>query len=532
MSKSTVDSVMAPTLLLLLVSIQQTVTLGLAASTPSSSSSLLSTATTTVHCLQTPHPDKSPTDCLTDLASKCDGLGVHEFDVYGDFQSGTETIEKENDETRFVSIWKDYCMCLIPLSTNCVRERETDRELTMCVCVCVFVSFLFLPNHDTDTQSSFLRRFEKEIADELGMEDAVFMPSGVMAQGIALLIHARQGKGNEAGNIKRHFLCHHTSHLLLHEDEAYEELLQMEPIVVSTLENVEENEFGVPPMMYDNVKESLEGWRRDKSKNVNIIAREKESIIQEKDNDVAALIVELPHREVGGKCTPWDDILAMQILCAQNGIRFHCDGARLFEATAGYDKTPAQLAEPFDSVYVSFYKGLGGIAGAMLLGDAEFCTEARKWLRRFGGNLYTLLPYVVSGWSGYRSNWVGPRETKDGQDNLSFVAKRDKLRTIVATLSNDDGVSEVVSFDPAVPQVNMVHGYLKHDADAINRALEEVQAETGIRVLRRVRPVDPALPAFQAGFVSKFELSIGARNGSIHNDIFVDGWKALAKKLQ
>ena len=140
MSKSTVDSVMAPTLLLLLVSIQQTVTLGLAASTPSSSSSLLSTATTTVHCLQTPHPDKSPTDCLTDLASKCDGLGVHEFDVYGDFQSGTETIENEKDETRCISIWKDCCLCFMSLSTNCVCVRERDRELTMCVYVSVSCS--------------------------------------------------------------------------------------------------------------------------------------------------------------------------------------------------------------------------------------------------------------------------------------------------------------------------------------------------------------------------------------------------------
>ena len=55
----------------------------------------------------------------------------------------------------------------------------------------------------------------------------------------------------------------------------------------------------------------------------------------------------------------------------------------------------SEIASVFDSVYISFYKGLGSISGAMIMGEKDFCDEARVWLRRFGGNLYTLLPYCM-----------------------------------------------------------------------------------------------------------------------------------------
>lgn len=129
-------------------------------------------------------------------------------------------------------------------------------------------------------------------------------------------------------------------------------------------------------------------------------------------DEISTLFVELPHRELGGKITPWEDILKMQQLCKNEKIAFYCDGARIFEATTGNQETLAKLAEPFDSLYISFYKGLGGLSGAMLMGDKEFCREARIWLRRFGGNLYTLLPYAISGWSGYRRYWIDPHKKK------------------------------------------------------------------------------------------------------------------------
>src|SRR5204863_334572 len=83
-------------------------------------------------------------------------------------------------------------------------------------------------------------------------------------------------------------------------------------------------------------------------------------------------------------------------------VMFHLDGARLWEAAAGYERSPGDIAALFDSVYVSFYKGLGGVAGSMLAGPADFIAEARVWLRRHGGNLVHMYPYVIAARAGLR----------------------------------------------------------------------------------------------------------------------------------
>ena len=72
------------------------------------------------------------------------------------------------------------------------------------------------------------------------------------------------------------------------------------------------------------------------------------------------------------------------------------DGARLWEASAAYGCPLADLCALFDSIYVSFYKGLGGLSGAMLMGTTEFISKARIWSRRFGDSLYTQMSNAVS----------------------------------------------------------------------------------------------------------------------------------------
>ena len=72
------------------------------------------------------------------------------------------------------------------------------------------------------------------------------------------------------------------------------------------------------------------------------------------------------------------------------------DGARLWEAMNGIGKDLQQIARGFDSVYVSFDKGIGGLGGAMLLGEANFIEQARLWTQRQGGNVYRRTPYLVS----------------------------------------------------------------------------------------------------------------------------------------
>ena len=74
--------------------------------------------------------------------------------------------------------------------------------------------------------------------------------------------------------------------------------------------------------------------------------------------------------------------------CADTfGLALHCDGARLFNAAVQHQVSVQELAEPFDSVSVCLSKGLAAPAGALLSGRASFIAEARKWRKMLGGGM-------------------------------------------------------------------------------------------------------------------------------------------------
>jgi threonine aldolase len=292
--------------------------------------------------------------------------------------------------------------------------------------------------------------------------------------------------------------------MLLHEQEGFQELCGMSAVSLPT-----DGEIGMglhaEPLLYRHV-----------------LAQAKDDYLE----GVSTVILELPHRELGGKLTPWQDIVQLQQLCKDRGIAFHCDGARIFEATTGYQQSLPELVKPFDSVYVSFYKGLGGLSGAMLLGPKDFCDEARIWLRRFGGNLYTLLPYAVSGSSGYQKYWKDAKQ----RNNLTFLEKKEKLVRVAKVFSSEESIiSQVVTLEPPVPQVNMVHLYLRPSLEDCNRIRDQVQEQLGVSIFHRIRAIEEDDPAFEEGFRSKFELSIGQANGSVPDNVWIQAWTEFCK---
>ncbi|KAL7553487.1 hypothetical protein ACHAWF_016764 [Thalassiosira exigua] len=395
-----------------------------------------------------------------------------------------------------------------------------------------------------------------EAARAFGKEDAVFCLGGGMAQSVALAIHARNrtrpslyGGGGGEGRTSA-FACHPTSHLLLHENDAFHHLLGMEVVVLDPDGGTSEGNpapydpgalkengcLDMGPMRLSHVQ-SLLSSLDDGSASAS--ARTHPSQKQIEDVDVSTLMLELPHREVGGKLTPWEEVEAMSDLCRKRGLKFHCDGARIFEASAGYGHDSVErTARPFDAVYVSFYKGLGAVSGAMLLGDRDFCSEARVWLRRMGGNLYTVLPYAVSSWDGLRRTCLS--EERDGEgscdesgvavyDPAAFEERRAKLVRILEMLGADPAVMSLVRFDPAVPETNMVHGYLRLSLDECMTALEAVERDTGIRVLSRLRSCSVSPCDEDHKFGCRFEWTMGASNARVEDELFVTGWVELAK---
>src|SRR3954469_6777390 len=91
-----------------------------------------------------------------------------------------------------------------------------------------------------------------------------------------------------------------------------------------------------------------------------------------------------------------EDLFAQVSWARDRGAAVHLDGARLWEAAAGYRRPPAEITQFFDTVYVSFYKGVGALPGCCVAGPADVVAQVKEWRQRLGGTLYGLWPNAAS----------------------------------------------------------------------------------------------------------------------------------------
>ncbi|HTD05290.1 threonine aldolase family protein [Undibacterium sp.] len=286
--------------------------------------------------------------------------------------------------------------------------------------------------HDVYGEGELLSNFEQKIAQLLGKPAAVFMPSGVMAQLIAVQIWAEQGGLSRFG-------LHPTSHLIGHEEQAYQAVLKLHGVPVGDR---------LAPMLasdLDAVKQNL-----------------------------ACLLVELPIRCAGGQLPGWEELQALKDKARERGIPLHMDGARLWESRAFYGKTHAEIVDGFDSVYVSMYKGIGGIAGAVLLGEEKFIATARIWQRRLGGTLIHQSPMVASAAMRF-------------DQRLSLMDA-----CLQRTLALAEGLQALpgIRVNPPIPQTNMMHIYFDAHQDKVMAARDKIAAEEKHWAVGAVRPAE------------------------------------------
>jgi threonine aldolase len=212
------------------------------------------------------------------------------------------------------------------------------------------------PDTQTDRygEGGVVTELESEVMLVLGKPAAVFLPSGTMAQQAVLRVHADRRQ-------RRVIVFHPACHIDTHEGRGYERLHQLtghpagEPDRLLTLADL------------DRVAEPA-----------------------------GALVIELPQRDLGGQQPDWAGLEAQAGWARERGAAVHLDGARLWESAAGYGKPPADVAALFDTVYVSFYKGLGALPGCCVAGPEDIIAEVREWRRRMGGTLFGLWPNAAS----------------------------------------------------------------------------------------------------------------------------------------
>lgn len=281
---------------------------------------------------------------------------------------------------------------------------------------------------DPEVESDFygvgerLQSFESEIAELFGKEAAVFMISGTMAQPIALRIWSDRAKNNKVA-------FHPKCHLEIHEHKAYRHLHRLEAELIGEKDNL-------------ITLEDLVGMEEVPS----------------------SVLIELPQREIGGQLPSWKELEQQVSYLKSLDIKVHLDGARIWECQSFFQKSYKEIGELFDSIYISFYKGIGAVAGAMLLGNKDFVEESRIWMRRQGGNLIALYPYYLS--AQYSFNL---RINRFEEYFLKTLEMTEELKKY-----------DIVKINPISPKVNMFHLYIKGNEKEIVRSVLAASAETGI----------------------------------------------------
>lgn len=269
-------------------------------------------------------------------------------------------------------------------------------------------------------ERALAERLEARVAALLGKEAAVWMPSGTMAQQIALRIQCER-RGN------RRIAFHPQCHLDVHEERGYAHLHGLHADLLGSRERL--------PTTAD-----LEAVREP----------------------LGAVVLELPARELGGQLPSWEELTAFYAKAREREIALHMDGARLWQCAPFYERSLDEIADLFDTVYVSFYKDLGAPAGAALAGAKAVMDEARVWQIRHGGRLFSAYPFLIAAERGLDE--VLPRMPE-------FVARTKEL---AAALGDLDGV-EIV---PNPPQTAMCHLLVHRELEPLNEAALDIADRT------------------------------------------------------
>ena len=281
-----------------------------------------------------------------------------------------------------------------------------------------------------ESEGDAVTRLEERLAELLGKPAAVMFPTGTMAQQVAMRVHAdRRGIRTVA--------FHPQCHLEVHERKGYTVVHGLSAALV-----------GSP---------------------FSLIAL---SDLAELTEPIAALLLELPQRDLGGQLPAWADLVTQTEWAHGRGAATHMDGARLWEAQPFYGRPHAEIAALFDSVYVSLYKGLMGISGSILAGQKDFIEHARVWRDRLGGDMARCWPLAISAERGLDE--LLPRMPE-------FAERARKLASLLGSLP---GVHVV----PDPPQTPMFHLHLDAAPEAVTEAARQLRDDGPLAPPRYARP--------------------------------------------
>jgi threonine aldolase len=193
------------------------------------------------------------------------------------------------------------------------------------------------------------RELEERVAELLGHEAALFLPSGTMCNEIAFRVHARPGDDE--------VILDRTSHPVNAEAGGP---AQLAGLMIRTL-NGEGGNF---------TAEQLEAAVRSTGSRYEPRSR--------------LVSVEQTTNLAGGRVWPQEAIRAVLDVADRDRLRTHLDGARLLNAVVASGVADREYASGFDTAWIDFTKGLGAPVGAVLAGSRELIEAAWRWKQMLG----------------------------------------------------------------------------------------------------------------------------------------------------
>ena len=202
---------------------------------------------------------------------------------------------------------------------------------------------------DVFKMDSTVNKLQDKVSRLFGMEDALFFPSGTMANQTAVKLHTQPGDK---------LICDKYAHIYNYEGGG----VAFNSGVTSKLIDGNRGMF---------TTEQLE-----------------EAVAGRSDIHVPysrLVCIENTTNKGGGACWEFSELKKIQKIAIQNDLAFHLDGARLFNALVAKNETPQQYGHLFDTISICLSKGLGAPIGSVLLGSKVHIEEALRVRKLFGG---------------------------------------------------------------------------------------------------------------------------------------------------
>ncbi len=235
-------------------------------------------------------------------------------------------------------------------------------------------------------------QLQSRIAEMLGKEAAMFMPSGTMTNQVAVRLHCRPGD---------ELICESGCHIYNYEQGGFAQLSNVVAHPVIGERNV---------LKLDQLR--------------HLIRPDDEHAVQTR-----LICLENTHNKGGGIVLPLEGVVEICQWAHAQGLATHLDGARLFNAVVASGISASQWAEPFDTVSVCFSKGLGAPIGSALVGSQKMIARMRRHRKLLGGGMRQ------SGVIAAAALWAL-------EHNIDRLAEdHDNARLIAKTITQIDGLA-------------------------------------------------------------------------------------------